>query len=102
MRNPKNAATDVLEELDLASNVQEFTEEDPAIGGRWLVTFTSQISDDTMRLEVEVLENGGTPAVCVLHRRNCPRSLMTRIMGRFTERLTNPPAPPSSPPGGGN
>lgn len=91
MRNPKNAATDALVELGLADNVQEFTEEDTAIAGRWLVTFTSQSAYGGMRLEVEVLENNGTPAVCVLTRTNCPHSLMSRLMTRFTHRLTDPP-----------
>ncbi len=110
MRNPKNAATDALEELGLTPDVQEFTAEDTAIAGRWLITFAGQFGGQTIRLEVEALENDGTPAVCVLNRFNCPHSFMSRLMTRFTDRLTDPPRssqssaqppsgdPPSHPP----
>ena len=92
MRNPMNAAADVLRELRITTQVEEHTIVDDAIPGRWITVFTTvSSSNQDMWLEVEVLENNGTPAVCVLERRNCGMSLMSRMMTVFTVRLTDPP-----------
>lgn len=102
-RSVHNAVSDVLSELGMTNTVEETIEQDVQNPGRWLVTFTSRPGSLTVSmLEVEVLENNGNPAACVLSSVNVLRHKLTLIMDLLMERLWEPrSSQPSeqSPPG---
>ena len=111
MRNPHNAASDVMNDLKMYDVVRETVESDPQNPGRWLITFESvQGADRRFRLHVEVMENEGNPFACVLERVGLGYRPMSRLMNRLMDRLEDPPrssrpsrlspsggSPPSSP-----
>lgn len=111
MRSPHNAASDVMNELNMYQRVRETVQSDPQNPGRWLVTFESVPGSLVhSRLHVEVMENEGTPYACVLERQNVGYRPMARIMDKLMDRLERPPrssqlsrrspsggSPPSSP-----
>lgn len=103
MRAVVNAVDDVMDELRLHGSVARDVTLD---GDRWVVRFTSKPGALTFfMLEIEVLENQGNPAACVLHRINVSPRSMDRVMDRLMERLLGPRSiPPSdaSPPAGGS
>jgi hypothetical protein len=111
MRNPHNAASDVMNDLNMCQTVRETVTYDNENPGRWLVTFESVPGALVhSRLHIEIMENEGTPFACVLERQNVGYRPMTRIMDRLMDRLEDPPrssqpsqqspsggSPPSSP-----
>jgi hypothetical protein len=87
-RSVHNAVSDVLSELGMNNTVDATIEQDVQNPGRWLVTFTSRPGSLTVSmLEVEVLENNGNPAACVLSSVNVLRHKLTLIMDLLMERL---------------
>lgn len=103
MRSVHNAVSDVLSELGMTNVVEETVRHDDENPGRWLVTFTSRPGSLMLSLlEVEILENDGNPAACVLSTINVLRHKVTLIMDLLMERLWEPKSSqPSeqSPPG---
>lgn len=100
MRSVHNAVSDVLSELGMTETVEATIEQEP---NRWLVTFSSRPGSLTVSmLEVEILENNGNPAACVLSTVNVLRHKITLIMDLLMDRLWDPrSSAPSeqSPPG---
>lgn len=103
MRSVVNAVDDVMEELRLHKSVVRDVAHD---NDRWIVRFTSKPGAFTFfLLEVEVLENQGNPAACVLHRINVSSRSMDRVMDCLMDRLLAPRSVPPSdaaPPAGGS
>lgn len=97
MRNPHNAAWDVLNELGMLQTTNVTVVQDTPT--RWLLTFEAiPESPIRSRLHVEVLEED--MVACVLDRLNVSCGTMTRMMNKLMKRLERPPrsSQPSPPP----
>ena len=104
MRNIHNALTDTIESLGLTHVVRDSVN-NPA-PHRWILKIES-LPNALIRsfLEVEVIEeDDGDASVCVLHRQNVGRRVMSRILNRLVDMLDDeddirfdlPLAPPPS------
>lgn len=93
MRNPNNAMSDTVEELNMGNAVQVIITLDPQNAHRWLIRIESE-PNALIRsfMEVEIIEeNDGDATVCVLRRFNVGRRAMTRIMNELVEQLEDVP-----------
>lgn len=88
MRNIENALTDLVEKYRPNEVRYEITQYFPS-ESRWIVNIYNQNVPDA-RLEIEVIDDNGTPTCCVLNRVSVGYRSMSRIMNCLMDSLEHP------------
>jgi alkyl hydroperoxide reductase subunit AhpC len=87
MRNVENALSDVVimyQSGEIQYEIIEYKEQDQI----WIVNVYNQAAPDAL-LQVEIIDDNGIPACCVLTRRNVGRRSMYKFMDRLIDALEN-------------
>jgi len=85
MRNIDNVLTDIVSKYKFDTieyNIIQSNE----IDGIWVIEVRNKRIEDSF-LKIEILRNEGTPACCVLERRNVGYRSMSAFMNRLVESL---------------
>lgn len=85
MRNIDNVLTDIVSKYKF--DTLEYTViQSNEIDGIWVVEVRNKSREDSF-LKIEILNNDGIPACCVLERRNVGYSSMSAFMNRLVDAL---------------